>query len=59
MSKGTMQLCEMHAPFAVRRWFLCEVTFTTDGPRTRVCDGRYESREEAEAAYREREDRNV
>ena len=58
MSRGCLQICEMHKPFAVNRWFLCEITFTTDGPRTRVCDGRYASREAAQAAYDEREERS-
>lgn len=31
------------------RWFLTETVFTSDGPRTRICDGRWLTQEEAEA----------
>jgi hypothetical protein len=37
-------------------WFLLETTFTTDGLRTRICNGRWGSREEALAELKRREE---
>lgn len=38
-----------------KRWFLVETNWTVDGPRTRICDGRYETEEEAKVALSKRE----
>lgn len=39
-----------------RPWFICETVFTSDGLRTRICNGRWAKREDAEAALKEKED---
>lgn len=41
-----------------KRWFIIETYWTSDGPRTRVCDGRYETLLEAEEARLKRQERN-
>lgn len=28
-------------------WFICETVLTSDGPRTRICNGRYKTEAEA------------
>jgi hypothetical protein len=50
MRKSLIHIAKQYEPVSPTPWLLLELTFTTDGPRTRVCDGRYASREEAEAA---------
>lgn len=40
------------------RWFIVETYWTSDGPRTRVCDGGYLTEDEAKESKRKREERN-
>lgn len=35
-------------------YFVCETTWTLDGPRTRTCDGRWASAQQARDAMKER-----
>lgn len=37
-----------------RPWFICETVLTSDGPRTRICNGRWKTREEAHAALKDK-----
>lgn len=42
--------CDTSPPTpGLKPWFIIETTFTSDGPRTRVCDTRFDHRFEAEA----------
>lgn len=36
-----------------RPWFVFETYWASDGPRTRICEGRYATREEAQQALDE------
>lgn len=40
-----------------KRFFILETTVTSDGPRTRVCDGRWGTQDEAEAELKVREEK--
>ena len=42
-----------------QRFFILETVFTSDGPRTRMCEGRYRTREQAEEALRAKEAASV
>ena len=44
-----------------RPWFIMETRLTSDGPRTRICDGRWETEEEAQTllAQKEKDAKNV
>lgn len=44
------------APETSRPWRIIETTWTSDGPRTRVCDGAYADEVEATSALRTKEE---
>lgn len=37
-----------------RPWFITETNFTSDGPRTRICEGRWATEQEARDALLEK-----
>lgn len=43
-------------PAWLRPWFICETVITSDGPRTRICNGRWRTEEQAQRALKEKED---
>jgi len=49
-----MLVAEPGAAEISKPWFVCETTWTLDGPRTRTCDGRWKTAEQAREAMAER-----
>jgi hypothetical protein len=45
--KPVIQIAEMISPYSAKPFFLVETNITSDGPRSRVCDGRWATQEEA------------
>lgn len=41
--KPKLQIAQIITPNEKNKWFLLETTVTTDGFRTRVCDGRWDT----------------
>lgn len=48
MAISFFQLARQVQPETSQPWFLMETTFTSDGPRSRLCDGRWTTQEEAQ-----------
>jgi hypothetical protein len=51
MADRWLHIIQQVHPQTARPWRLLETIDTVDGPRTRVCDGCFTSREEAEWEY--------
>lgn len=47
-SARMFQIAKQVSPVTSRPWFIAETTITLDGPRSRIVDGRWATREEAE-----------
>jgi hypothetical protein len=45
--KYAIQIAEMVSPYSAKPFFLVETNDTSDGPRSRVCDGRWATQDEA------------
>lgn len=52
-----LHVAELKSVLFRARFFILETTHTSDGLRTRVCDGRWETQEAAEQEVKDREQR--
>lgn len=52
--RSIIQIAQQMFPRTPHPFFITETVLTTDGPRTRICDGRYKTYEEADAELKKK-----